>query len=131
VAVKPEKPHCSLEGDYSNESPRLRFADGGRLLKLHFARSPAAQWNDELFGTRGGVRGKCKGFSFGSRRRMLDRLNSVSVASSLPYFVTATLPGDLFGANVASFSKSGQSWVGVFPKPFLLACPVGAGFWGL
>jgi len=92
--AKLEKPHCNLTGDYSNESPRILFADGGRLLKVHFSRSPAAEWNAEMFGNKGGIRGKCKGFSFGSRRRMLDRLNSVSVASKLPYFVTMTFPDD-------------------------------------
>lgn len=129
MAAKIEKPHCSLNGDYSNERPVLRFADGGRLMKLHFARSPAAEWNDELFGSKGGVRGKCKGFSFGSRRRMLDRLNSVSVGASLPYFVTATLPDDVFDDDVASFAKSAKAWLDVFTKRLLRVCPSAAGFW--
>jgi len=98
-------------------------------MKLHFARSPASQWNDELFGTRGGVRGKCKGFSFGSRRRMLDRLNSVSVAAELPYFVTATLPDDMFDDDVARFAKSAKSWLDVFTKRLLRVAPTAAGFW--
>jgi len=126
---KVELPRCSLEGDYSCASPRLRFADGGRLVKLSFARSPAAEWNDELFGSRGGVRGKCKGFSFGSRRRMLDRLNSVSVAASLPYFVTATLPDDMFDDNVARFATSAKSWLDTFTKRLLRVSPSACGFW--
>jgi hypothetical protein len=127
--AKLEKPHCNLVGDYSNERPKLRFADGGRLLKLSFARSPAAQWNDELFGARGGIRGKCKGFSFGSRRRMLDRLNSVSVAAKLPYFATMTLPDDVFDDNCASFAKSAKCWLDTFSKRLLRVCPEACGFW--
>lgn len=126
---KPDLPHCSLEGDYSCERPRLLFADGGRLLKLSFARSQAASWNDEMFGTRGGIRGKCKGFSFGSRRRMLDRLNSVSVAAKLPYFVTATLPDEMFDDNVSRFAASAKSWLDTFTKRLLRVCPEACGFW--
>jgi hypothetical protein len=126
---KPENIHCSLVGDYSNESPRLRFADGGRLLKLSFARSPSAEWNDEMFGSRGGVRGKCKGFSFGSRRRMLERLNSVSVGAALPYFVTATLPDEMFNDDAAEFAKSAKGWLDSFFKRLRRAAPKAAGFW--
>jgi len=126
---KPELPHCSLIGDYSNSKPLLRFADGGRLVKLSFARSPAADWNSELFGERGGKRGKCKGFSFGSRRRMLDRLNSVSVAASLPNFVTATLPDDCFDDDVSHFAMSAKVWMDTFLKRLLRVCPSASGFW--
>jgi hypothetical protein len=60
---------------------------------------------------------------------MLDRLNSVSVASSLPYFVTATLPDDMFDDNVSSFAKSAKSWLDVFVKRLVRVCPTAAGFW--
>ena len=126
---KTEIAHCSLEGDYSNERPRLRFADGGRLVQLSFARSPAAEWNAEHFGARAGVRGKCKGFSFGSRRRMLNRLNSVSVGASLPYFVTATLPDDVFNDSVQEFAKLAKHWLDNFLKRLRRACPTACGFW--
>jgi len=126
---KLEKPHCSLEFDYSNELPKLVFADGGRLLKLSFARSPAADWNDELFGSRGGVRGKCKGFSFGSRRRMMNRLNSVSVAATLPQFVTMTLPDDVFDDNCSTFAKTAKGYLDTFLKRLARVCPDAAGFW--
>lgn len=126
---KVELAHCGLQGDYSNESPTLRFADGGRLLKLSFARSPASDWNAEMFGSRGGIRGKCKGFSFGSRRRMLDRLNSVSVAAELPTFVTATLPDESFEDDVATFAKTAKSWMDAFSKRLVRVCPNASGFW--
>jgi hypothetical protein len=122
-------PHCSTEFDYSSESPRLRFAEGGRFLQLSFARSPAAQWNAEHFGERGGLRGKCKGFSFGSRRRMLNRLNCVSCASALPYFVTATLPDDVFDDDASRFAKSAKVWMDNFTKRLRRVCPTAAGFW--
>jgi hypothetical protein len=107
----------------------LRVADGGRLLKLSFARSPGAEWNDEMFPRRGGKRAKCKGFSFGSRRRMLDRLNQVSVAASLPQFLTMTLPDDVFCDSVGEFAKRAKGWLDSFEKRLLRVCPGACGFW--
>lgn len=127
--VKPQKAHCNLDHDYSCELPTLEVADGGRLLKLHFARSQGAEWNDELFFNRGGVRGKCKGFSFGSRRRLLDRLNSVSVASALPQFLTMTLPDDVFCDDVAEFAKRAKHWQASFVKRLERVAPAACGFW--
>jgi hypothetical protein len=118
-----------LEHDYSCEKPRLSFADGGRIIKLTFARSQSADWNAELFGDRAGQRGKCKGFSFGSRRRMLNRLNGVSVAALFPYFVTATLPDDVFDDDVASFAKKAKVWMDAFLKRLRRVCPSACGFW--
>lgn len=107
----------------------MSFADGGRILKLSFARSQSADWNAELFGDRGGKRGKCKGFSFGSRRRMLNRLNEVSVGALLPYFVTATLPDDVFDDDVAKFAKKAKVWMDAFLKRLRRVCPSACGFW--
>jgi len=126
---KPELAHCDLTHDYSNEGAKLLYADGGRYLKLSFARSSSADWNAEMFCARGGVRGKCKGFSFGSRRRMLNRLNSVSCAAKLPYFVTMTLPDDVFDDNAAAFAKKAKVWLDTFVKRLLRACPTASGFW--
>lgn len=107
----------------------LRYADGGRLLKLSFARSPGREWNYEMFGTRGGKRTKCKGFSFGSRRRMLDRLNQVSVAARLPQFLTMTLPDEVFCDDVGEFAKRAKGWLDSFEKRLLRVCPGACGFW--
>lgn len=123
-----EIPHC-CDRDWSCERPKLRFADGGRFLQLSFARSSAREWNDEMFGERGGVRGKCKGFSFGSRRRMLNRLNSVSVAAPLPYFVTMTLPDEVFCDDVGEFAKRAKRWLDTFLKRLRRVCPSACGFW--
>src|SRR5674476_1204394 len=50
VVAGPKKlPHCSREGDYSATSPRVRYADGGRLLQIFFERSPGMEWNQEQF----------------------------------------------------------------------------------
>jgi len=118
-----------MEHDYSCERPRLRFSDGGRLLQLSFARSPASEWNDEHFGGRGGARGRCKGFSFGSRRRMLNKLNTVSVAADLPYFLTMTLPDDVFCDCYGEFTKRGKVWLDRFFKRLLRVCPSACGIW--
>jgi len=120
--------HCSREGDYSCESPRVRFAQGGRLVQLRFAPSPAMQWNNENFFDRS-PRGKCKGFSFGSRRRMLNRLNEVSTSARLPYFVTATLPDEAFDDDVARFAKTAKVWMDNFVKRLRRVSPGACGFW--
>lgn len=127
--MKPELPRCSKEHDYSVERPRLKFSDGGRYLRVQFGLSPSAQWNSEVFGRRAEGRGQCKGFSFGSRRRLLDRLNSVSVAAELPAFVTMTLPDDVFRDNVSEFAKEAKRWLDVWVKRLSRVEPDACGFW--
>jgi hypothetical protein len=130
--VKVKQAHCSLDGDYSNANPRLRVADGGRLVQLRFARSQAAEWNAEMFGSHfGGVRGACRGFSFSSRRRMMERLNSVSVAASLPAFVTLTFPDAVFDDDVSAFAKFGKSCLDAWFKRLRRVAPSACGFWRL
>lgn len=124
-------PHCDTDRDWSAKSPRVRFSDGGRYLKLSFARSPAMEWNQEHFCNldRDSVRGNCKGFSFGSRRRMLDRLNQISVAAEHPDFVTLTLPDDCFDDCVSRFAKTAKGHLDVLLKRLRRACPSACGFW--
>ena len=123
-------PHCGLEGDYSCEQPKLRYAEGGRLFKLSFTRSPAAEWNGEQFVAHDvGRRGKCRGFSFGSRRRMLDRLNTVSCAAENPEMVTLTLPDDAFNDCVTEFAKLAKRLLDAWLKRLRRVCPSACGFW--
>jgi len=123
-------PHCNLDGDWSASSPKVLFSDGGRYLKISFARSPAAEWNQEQFPNldRTG-RGVCRGFSFGSRRRMLDRLNQVSVTAEHPDFVTLTLPDDVFEDCVSVFAAKAKQYLDVLLKRLHRACPSACGFW--
>jgi len=130
--MKPELPRCSEERDYSCESPKLKYADGGRYLRVSFKRSPGAEWNSEVFGKHPNdraTRGKCKGFSFGSRRRLLDGLNCVSVAAELPCFFTATLPDEVFCDDVAEFAKRAKGWLDNFLKRLRRVEPKACGFW--
>lgn len=120
--------HCSLVGDYSCDAPRVRYAEGGRLLQLRFAPSPAMQWNSEQFFDRS-PRGRCKGFSTSSRRRMLCRLNEVSKEAYKPYFVTATLPDDVFDDDAARFAKTAKVWLDKFVKRLVRVSPFACGFW--
>jgi len=123
-------PHCGREFDFSCDRPLLRFSDGGRLVKLGFARSPAMEWNQEHFpGERGGKRTHCKGFSFGSRRRMLDRLNTLKTDAALPQFLHCTLPDDVFDDSVTSFAKTAKHWLDNFTKRLQRVCPEACGFW--
>jgi len=128
--MRDDRSHCSLEGDYSCERPRLRLADGGRLVQIGFAQSPSAAWNAEQFYTRG-KRSVCKGFSFSSRRRMLNHLNSVSMAAELPSFVTLTLPDSEFDDSVTAFAKKAKAHLDAWFKRLARVCPGACGFWRL
>lgn len=123
-------PVCSLDGDYSCKSPRLRLADGGRLLQISFSRSASAEWNAEQFFTRG-KRSVCKGFSFASRRRMLNHLNSITVSAELPTFVTLTFPDSEFDDSVTVFAKKAKGHLDAWLKRLARVCPGAAGFWRL
>lgn len=123
-------PHCNLEGDYSCQQPKVRYAEGGRLFKLSFGRSPAADWNGEQFVSYDKKRrGKCRGYSFGSRRRMLDRLNSVSCAAEFPEMVSLTLPDESFNDSVTEFSKQAKNWLDAWLKRLRRVCPSACAFW--
>jgi hypothetical protein len=60
---------------------------------------------------------------------MLDRLNQVSVAASLPQFLTMTLPDDVFCDDVGEFAKRAKGWLDSFEKRLLRVCPGACGFW--
>lgn len=121
--------HCDLKGDYSNTRPRLVIAKGGRLSELHFQRSPAAEWNSEQFFNRNRKRGICQGFSFSSRRRMLNHLNSLSVKSPLPAFVTLTLPDATFNDSVTEYAKRAKVYLDAWLKRLRRVCPTACAFW--
>jgi hypothetical protein len=89
------------------------------------------EWNQEHFynAERASQRGVCKGFSFGSRRRMLDKLNQVSVGAEHPDFVTLTLPDDCFEDSVGAFAKTAKLHLDVLLKRLHRACPSACGFW--
>lgn len=87
------------------------------------------EWNQENFVKPGGVRGRCKGFTFGSRRRMLDRLNQVSTAADLPDFVACTLPDDCFQDSLSEFAKTAKLHLQVLLKRIVRVVPTACGFW--
>jgi hypothetical protein len=60
---------------------------------------------------------------------MLNRLNTVSVAATLPYFVTATLPDDVFDDNVSTFASTAKKWMDSFIKRLVRVSPSASGFW--
>jgi len=126
-----QKVHCSTDLDWSCSSPKLKVWEDGRLIKLSFARSPAREWNDEQFfnSESRGVRGECKGFSRGSRRRMLDKLNTVSKGASLPAFVTFTLPDSEFDDSVTAFTKKAKVYLDTWLKRLRRVSPGACGFW--
>lgn len=87
------------------------------------------EWNQEMFFKRDSVRGVCKGFSFGSRRRMLDRLNQLSVSADHPEFVSLTLPDECFNESVTEFAKVAKAYLDVLLKRLKRVCPSACGFW--
>jgi len=127
--MKIEIPHCNTERDFSCESPRVDYSDGGRYFRVSFKRSPGMEWNQEQFYRHDSKRGVCRGFTFGSRRRMLDRLNQVSVGADLPDFVTLTLPDDCFDDSVSRFAKTAKLHLSVLLKRLHRVCPSATGFW--
>lgn len=135
--MKPDFGHCCLDGDYSTEKPRLRVADGGRLFQLSFARSRAAEWNAEMFGARfGGVRSKCRGFSYSSRKRMMNSMNSVSCGAPLPAFVTLTFPDIVLapffsGDGLGVLAQYSKRQLDSFVKRLLRVSPGASAFWRL
>lgn len=132
--MKTQLAHCSREGDYSVERPRLRVADGGRLVQMHFGRSPAMEWNAELFGKHPSEvsrRGLCRGFSFASRRRMLGRVNEVSVAAPMPCFVTLTFPDAVFDDDAGRFAKTAKLCLDTFFKRLRRVAPQASALWRL
>jgi hypothetical protein len=60
---------------------------------------------------------------------MLDRLNQVSVAASLPQFLTMTLPDESFCDDVGEFASRAKRWLESFEKRLLRVCPGACGFW--
>lgn len=98
-------------------------------MKLSFALSKEAQWNQDAFYKRPEKRGTCKGFTKGSRRRMMDQLNTVSVAASLPTFSTMTLPDDVFIESPTEFSKRAKVWLDLYFKRLVRVAPDACGFW--
>jgi len=127
--VNVDLPYCSRVGDYSRESPRLRYARGGRLVQLSFAASPAQEWNAEMFSDRNKARSVCKGFSRSSRRRLMNHLNSLSSEAGLPLFVTLTLPDSEYDPCISSFSKTAKRLLDAWLKRLARICPSASGFW--
>ena len=132
--MRSDVPHCGVEGDYSCSRPRVSYADGGRLLRVHFGLSNEREWNQEHFvGVRDDEEKKkrdvCRGFSQGSRRRLLNHLNTISVAAPLPVFVTLTLPDDCFDDSVSVLAKRLKSNLDVWFKRLIRVCPQACGFW--
>jgi len=132
--MRKELPRCNVERpehEYSCESPSVRYADGGRYLRVKFKRRPLTlgeEWNETVFANRP-TRGQCKGFSFGSRRRFLDRTNQISCAADLPDFVTLTLPDDSWKPVLSEFAKLAKMRLDVLLKRLHRACPSACGFW--
>jgi hypothetical protein len=127
--MKERLAHCSDVNDYSAERPRLIYAEGGRYLRVAFARSPGMEWNQEMWPGDRSKRGQCRGFSFGSRRRMLDRINQLSKAADQPDFVTLTYPDSCFEDSVCDFAKRAKDDLFTLLKRLKRACRSACGFW--
>jgi hypothetical protein len=69
-----------------HKTPFVEWADGGGLLKVSKGIENAAPV--------GGKRGKVKGFSFASRRRLMQIIARIRLDAPLPMFVTLTYPNE-------------------------------------
>jgi hypothetical protein len=95
--------------------PQIEFFAGASYLKA--SRGGEAQYSG------GGIKGKIKGFSFSSRRRLMDTINKIDLKAKLPCFVTLTYPNSFPDAKTSKnhisifrrrldrkFSKNGTVW---------------------
>lgn len=69
-----------------HKSPFVEWAAGAGLLKVSTGQEKEAP--------KGGKRGKVKGFSFASRRRLMQTIARIRLDASLPMFVTLTYPNE-------------------------------------
>jgi hypothetical protein len=53
----------------------------------------------------------------------------VSKGAALPYFLTLTLPDEMFNDSVSEFAKDAKHWLDTFLKRLRRVCPVASGFW--
>lgn len=103
------------------QRPQICAATNGRWLNIKFPGSGP--------GGAPGRRKECRGFSASARRRMMDRLNQVSTAAALPYFVTLTLPDDVFTGNPTEFAESAKVYLANIQKRTGRICPGASAFW--
>lgn len=69
-----------------HKTPFIEWAEGGGLLKV--------SQGIEIGAPVGGKRGKVKGFSFASRRRLMQTIARIRLDAPLPMFVTLTYPNE-------------------------------------
>lgn len=74
-------------------------------------------------------RGACKGFSRGSRRRLLNQLNTIRTDAGLPVFLSLTLPDSEYVPNITEAAKVAKRLLGAWLKRLARVCPDVAGFW--
>lgn len=96
-------------------SPFIRYADGGSLLTSCRGGDCAA--------VGGGRRGVIKGFSYGSRRRLMQTIATISRTADLPLFVTLTYPAVFPGCDV--FKRH----IDIFFKRFARSFPSAGLIW--
>jgi len=105
-------------------------------VQLRVGESEAAEWNrlareENAFNCPSGLRkrGRCKGFSRGSRRRLLGHVNSISVAADLPDFQTLTLPDESFCDDVPQFAREAKQYLDAYLKRLRRMVPGAACLW--
>jgi hypothetical protein len=67
-----------------HKRPQVEWASGGGLLKV--------SRGIDCDAPKGGIRGKVKGFSFASRRRLMYTIAKIRLDAELPMFITLTYP---------------------------------------
>lgn len=100
-----------------HKSPFVEWASGAGLLKVSKGIVSEAP--------KGGKRGKIKGFSFASRRRLMQTIARIRLDAELPMFVTLTYP-DRFPSPIES-----KKHLDIFIKRLLRAFPNIGAIWKL
>jgi len=100
-----------------HKTPFIEWASGGGLLKVSRGISSEPP--------QGGKRGKVKGFSFASRRRLMYTIAKIRLDADLPAFVTLTYP------NKFPSPMESKKHIDIFRKKLLRAFPQIGYIWKL
>jgi len=100
-----------------HKSPFVEWSSGGGLLKVSRGVNCDAP--------KGGKRGKVKGFSFASRRRLMYTIAKIKLDADLPMFVTLTYP------NKFPSPMESKKHLKIFQKKLLRAFPHVGYIWKL
>lgn len=103
-------PQALVEMELENSKPRLKIWGGARRIQVcipddtagMLARHRAWQRSVGQIDEDSGKRGECRGFSAASRRRLFEKMSTISRAAAVPVFYTLTIPREWYSGPQAA-----------------------------